>query len=68
MIILLTSLKDADKYLADSSDGLKDAHVTCAFPVDAVVFFWLLRNTAKLIIATDDKTKLLAKRYKEAQL
>ncbi len=67
MIILMTSLKDMDQYLDGNKEGLRMAHVTCAFPVDFVVFQWLLRNTAGLKVDCSEISKLLAERFKKAQ-
>ena len=66
MIVLLTSLKDADKYLYDNPDGLKDCHVTCAFPVDAGVFFWFLRHTAWLKVDCGAECVEMARKFKAA--
>lgn len=63
----MTSLKDMDQYLDGKPDGLKSAYVTCAFPVDFVVFLWLVRHTAGLVVDCREVTGLLAKRFQKAQ-
>lgn len=55
--ITLTSLADADEYLKDDRRALQFTKVVCTFPVDAVVFFWLVRNSLGVVVDTSPSAK-----------